>query len=329
MLPVTYADVIESLERVHELLQPTPLYEWQGLSELLGCRRFIKKENHQPVGAFKVRGGVNLLSQMTAAERAVGIIGCSTGNHGQSLAYACKKFNVACTIVVPKGNNPGKNQAIRQLGATLIEEGADFNAAMHYLEQELVPQGGRYVHSANEPMLVAGVGTMGCEIFESLPDPDCIVVPIGLGSGVCGVGIVAKHVRPETEIIGVQSIAADAVVQSWKTGSPQTTATAHTWAEGIATRSSAAMTLAIMCEVMDDAILVSDEELRCACYQLLKQTHNLVEGAGAAALAAVMQQPKRFAGKTVVVIASGGNLDLTELPAILATGKQLSQPYEF
>jgi len=316
----TYNDILDALPRVHFVVNPTALIEWSGLSELLGCRFFLKHENHQPVGAFKVRGGVNLVSQLSKDERAAGILGCSTGNHGQSLAFAAKRFDVKCTIVVPQGNNPSKNAAIQRLGAELVEEGRDFDEAREYLETELAPRGGRYIHSANEPQLIAGVGTMACEIFDELPDPDAILVPVGLGSGVCGTAIVSKAVRPETEIIGVQATGAAAIVETWRTGKNVTTPTADTWAEGMATRVPAETTMTTMRELMDDALLVSDDELRQACYHILDRTHNLAEGAGAATFAAAFQQRDRFAGKTVVGILSGGNLDLSELPAILASG---------
>jgi threonine dehydratase len=319
MLPVTYDDVIDALPRVRRVLAPTPLYEWPGLSELLGCRFFLKHENHQPVGAFKVRGGIHLVSRLSAAERAAGILGCSTGNHGQSLAFAARRFGVHCTIVVPRGNNPDKSRAIRQLGAELIEAGRDFDEAREYTEQLHTTRGLRYVHSANEPHLIAGVGTMALEIFEQLPDPDVILVPIGLGSGVCGTGIVAKALRPKTEVIGIQAEGAAAVVRSWQTGTRQTIPRADTWAEGIATRVPAAMTLEIMRETMDDALLVNDDDLCRAVYLILKQTHNLAEGAGAAAVAAAFANRERFAGRTVVGVLSGGNLDLAQLPAILKT----------
>ena len=320
-LPVSCADVQDALPRVRAELQPTLLYEWPGLSELLGCRYFVKHENHQPVGAFKVRGGINLVSQLTDSEREAGILGCSTGNHGQSLAYAARRFGVDCMIVVPEGTNPGKCQAIRRLGAKLVEHGADFDAARTFVERELVQTGVRYVHSANEPHLIAGVGSMACEIFEDLSDPDVILVPIGLGSGLASTCIVAKTLRPKTKVIGVQSENAPAVALSWKSGQLQTTENCHTWAEGVATRIPAQMTLDILNELLDDVILVSDDDLRRAAYWLLEHTHNLAEGAGAATLAAAWRERERFAGQKVVGVLSGGNLDLVELPAILETGK--------
>lgn len=319
MLHVSYQDVLDALPRVRQYLPPTPLIEWPGLSRLLGCSFYLKHENHHPVGAFKVRGGINLVSQLSEQERQMGILGCSTGNHGQSLAFAAKRFGVPCTIVVPRGNNPDKNRAIRLLGATLIEHGRDFDEAREYVEVLQREQGGRYVHSANEPHLIAGVGTMTREIFDVLPDPDIILVPIGLGSSVCGTCVVAKSVRPMTKVIGVQAIGAPAVSRTWQMKSWQTTDKADTWAEGMATRVPAEMTMDIMRELMDDVILVSDDDLRRSVHTLLKHTHNLAEGAGAGALAAVWSQRERFAGQKVVGVLSGGNLDLQTLPAILNT----------
>ncbi len=318
-LPVSYQDVLDAVPRVHEVLRPTPLFEWPGLGRLFGGRFLAKHENHQPVGAFKVRGGVNLAATLSDNERESGLLGCSTGNHGQSLAMAAKLAGITCTIVVPKGNNPGKNAAMRRLGATVIEHGADYDQARSYIERELAEDPARYVHSANEPALIAGVGTMGFEIFEDCPDPDVILVPIGLGSGVCGTGIVARARRPQTRVIGVQADGASAVSDTWHSGEWTTSETADTWAEGMATRVPAEMTLEIMREVVDDVLLVSDDDLRRACRTYLDQTHNLVEGAGAASLAAAVVHRDRFQGQTVVGIVSGGNLDPDELPTILAS----------
>jgi threonine dehydratase len=319
-MTVAYTDVLDALPRVHAVLSPTPLFSWPGLCGLLGCRFYLKHENHQPTGAFKVRGGVNLVSRLTDEQRRAGVLAVSTGNHGQSLAFACRRFGAPCTIVVPRNNNPDKNRAIQQLGARLIEYGQDFDEARSYLEQLVEKEGGRYVHSANEPDLIAGVGAMAWEIFESLPDPDVILVPIGLGSGVCGACLVAKALRPQTLVIGVQAEGASAVAQSWRQGTFVATERADTWAEGMATRVPASLTFEIIQRLMDDVILVTDEELRLAVYQLLKHTHNLAEGAGAATLAAAWKSRDRLQGKSVVGVLSGGNLDLAHLPAILAAG---------
>lgn len=317
-LPVSYEDVLEALPRIRPILKPTPLYEWPGLSELLGCQYFVKHENHQPVGAFKIRGGINLVSTLNSEERAAGILGCSTGNHGQSLAYAARHFGVECTIVVPAGTNPGKTAAIRRLGAKLIEHGRNFDEARSFVESELVQSGLRYVHSANEPKLIAGVGTMALEIFEDLSTPDVILVPIGLGSGTASTCIVAKHLRHETRVIGVQAEGAPAVAMSWKNRQISTDFECNTWAEGVATRVPAEMTFEIMKELLDDVILVSDDEMRLAVLWLMEHTHNLAEGAGAATLAAAWKERSQFAGKKVVGVLSGGNLDLNQLPEILS-----------
>lgn len=315
--PVTYNDVLEALPRVHAALKPTLLCNWPGLSEKLGFDLYLKHENHQPVGAFKVRGGIHLVSTLTTDEREAGILGVSTGNHGQSLAFAAKHFGVRCTIVVPEGNNPDKNRAIRQLGADLIEYGRDFDEAREHMAEIQRQRGGRYVHSANEPKLIAGVGSLAWEVFEVLPDPDVFLVPIGLGSGVCGASVVTKHRRPETQVIGVQAENASAVVRSWRSGKMETDERIQTWAEGLATRVPAELTLGIMRRYMDDALLVGEEEMRLAAAMLLKHTHNLAEGSGAATLAAAWQHRDRLAGKKVVAVLSGGNLDLSQLPSIL------------
>lgn len=319
ILPVLYKDILDALPRVHNALQPTLLRSWPGLNRLLGFDFYLKHENHQPVGAFKVRGGVNLISTLSEQERSAGLVAVSTGNHGQSLAFSSQRCGVDCTVVVPLGNNPGKNDAMRGLGATLLEHGKDYDEAKKYAEDVLVKEGGRrYVHSANEPMLIAGVGTMAWEIFHDVPDPDVILVPIGLGSGVCGTAIVAKQLCPKTEIIGVQAEGAPCVVETWRTGRWTTADSVDTFAEGIATRLPAEMTMNIMRHLMDDALLVSDDEMRLAIKHLLRHTHNLAEGSGAASLAAAIRYKERFEGRKVVGILSGGNLAMDELTCILA-----------
>jgi threonine dehydratase len=312
-----YADVVAAAQVVHRYLKPTPLYEWPALSKLLGCRYFLKHENHAPTTAFKVRGGLNLVSRLSEEQKQRGIIACTTGNHGQSLAYACRKFGVRCVLVVPAKNNPDKIAAMRALGAEIIEHGEDYDDARQYCEGICSREGLRYVLSANEPDLIAGVGTYALEIFDELPDPDVILIPVGLGSGICGSAIVAAERRPQTRIIGVQSELAPAVTLSWRKGEPVETASPQTFAEGMATRTSAELTLAIMRRHVHDMVLVSDDALREAIRLLLRLTHNLAEGAGAAPTAAALQMHEQLAGKTVVGVLSGGNLDLRELATIL------------
>jgi threonine dehydratase len=316
----TYEDILAAAPLVHRYVRPTPLYEWPELSRRLGCRFFLKHENHTPTTAFKVRGGLNLVARLPEEQRRNGIIGCTTGNHGQSLAYACRVFGVRCVIVVPVGNNPGKNAAMRALGAELIEHGKDYDEARQHCESIRSQEPFRYVHSANEPDLIAGVGTFALEIFEELPDPDVIFVPVGLGSGICGTALVTRKLRPQTRIIGVQSELAPSVTLSWRAGRAVPTETAHTFAEGVATRMPAELTLEIMRRLVDDMVLVSDDSLRAAILSLLHVTHNLAEGAGAASTAAAFQMKDQLRGKKVVGVLSGGNLDIRELGRIIEAG---------
>lgn len=315
-----YQDVVDAASVVHRYIQPTPLYEWLALSELLGCRFLLKHENHTPTTAFKVRGGVYLVSRLSEEQRQRGILGCTTGNHGQSLAYAARLFGVRCVLVVPASANPDKVAAMRVLGAELIEYGRDFDEARDHCEAIREREGLRYVHSADEPDLIAGVGTYALEIFDSLPNPDMILVPVGLGSGICGTAIVSSARSPQTRVIGVQSEGAPSVTLSWREGRPVETAAIQTFAEGVATRRPATLTLEIMRRYVHGMMLVSDDEMREGIRLLLRLTHNLAEGAGAAALAAAQRMRTELAGKTVVGVLSGGNLDLRELSRILGGG---------
>jgi threonine dehydratase len=314
----TYADVVAAEPVVHRHVRPTPLYEWPALSRLLGCRYYLKHENHTPTTAFKVRGGIYLVSRLPEEQKRRGVIGCTTGNHGQSLAYACRLFGVRCVLVVPHESNPDKVAAMRSLGAELIEHGRDFDEARSHCEAIRHGEGLRYVHSANEPDLIAGVGTYGLEVFDDLPRPDVVLVPVGLGSGICGTALVAAVRCPSTRVIGVQSEWAPAMTLSWRKGEAVETESPRTFAEGMATRVPAEMTLELMRRHVHDMVLVSDAELRAAIRLLLRVTHNLAEGAGAASTAAALRLRDRLAGQTVVGVLSGGNLDLRELGRILS-----------
>jgi threonine dehydratase len=228
----------------------------------------------------------------------------------QSLAYAARLFDARCVLVVPQGANPDKLAAMKALGAELIVHGRDFDEAKEHCEAIGARDGLRYVHSADEPDLIAGVGTYALEIFDQLPAPDVLIVPVGLGSGVCGAALVAAARAPATRVIGVQAVGASAVTQSWRSGALVETPEIRTFAEGMATRRPA----------VHDMVLVDDESLRCAIRTLLRETHNLAEGAGAAALAAAWQMREHLAGKTVGGVLSGGNLDLRELAKIVGSG---------
>jgi threonine dehydratase len=320
----TYEDILAAAPVVHRYLKPTPLYEWPELSHLLGCRYFLKHENHTPTTAFKVRGGIYLVSRLSPDEKRRGIIGSTTGNHGQSLAYAARLFGVRCVLVVPETCNPDKLAAMKAWGAEIVDHGRDFDDAKARCEEIGAKEGLRYVHSANEPDLIAGVGTCALEIFDELPDPDVLLVPVGLGSGICGASIVAAARRPATRVIGVQSEGAPAVTLSWRSGKPVETDAIRTFAEGMATRAPASLTMEIMRRLVHDIVLVDDESLRDAIRLLLRVTHNLAEGAGAAPTAAAFKLREQFAGKKVVGVFSGGNLDLRELARILNSKLQIA-----
>lgn len=312
---ITLADVLEAKRRIAPHLRPTPLYPYAGLDELLGAQAWVKHENHQPVGAFKVRGGVNLVAQLGEAERRRGLIAASTGNHGQSVAYAARLFGMTARICVPEHANPVKLSAMRALGAELIEHGADFDAAREHCERLAAEHGYRYVHSGNEPLLIAGVGTEALEILEDRPDMDVIVVPIGGGSGAAGACIVAKAVRPELEVIGVQSDAAPAAFHSWQARALLDGESA-THAEGLATRVPFELPQRILWELLDDFVLVSEDAIREATRLMIEHTRNLVEPAGAAPLAAALQLKDRLEGRRVALIASGGNVSPAQLVAL-------------
>jgi threonine dehydratase len=313
----TYANVVAAAPIVHRHIRPTPLYEWPALSRMLGCRFYLKHENHTPTTAFKARGGVHLVSRLPGEQKRRGILGCTTGNHGQSLAFAARIFGIRCVLVVPANANPDKCAAMQALGAELIAHGRDFDEARDHCEAIREREGLRYVHSADEPDLIAGVGTYALELFDELPNPDVVLVPVGLGSGICGTSLVAAERSPSTRVIGVQSEGAPSVTLSWRAGHPVETAEIRTFAEGVATRRPAAMTLEIMRRLVHDMVLVSDDDMREAIVLILRLTHNLAEGAGAAPLAAAMHMRKQFSGKTVVGVLSGGNLDLRELAKLL------------
>ncbi len=313
----TIADVFDARRVISKYLNRTSLYKYSGLSEILNCQAHVKHENHQPIGAFKVRGGINLISRLSPEEKQMGVIAASTGNHGQSIAYASKLFGVRAIVVVPLGNNPDKVRNIQRLGAEIIFHGKDFDEAREYVEKLSKKEEYRYIHSANEPHLIAGVGTIGLEIIEDLPSVDVIIVPVGGGSGASGISIAAKSLSPRVEIIGVQSEAAPAAYLSWREGKPVSSDTMRTFAEGLATRVGFEMTVKIMKQNLSDFILVTDDEIRSAMRLMLEMTHNLVEGAGAAPLAAAIKIKDRLKGKNVVMILSGANVTMEMIKAVL------------
>jgi threonine dehydratase len=309
------ADVLAARQRIAPYLRPTPLYRYPALDAITGAGLWVKHENHQPVGAFKVRGGVNLVSQLSADERRRGVIAASTGNHGQSVAYAADLFGVRAMICVPEQANPVKVESMRALGAEVVFWGRDFDEAREYCEQQAAQHRYRYVHSGDEPALIAGVATYTLEILQDRPDTEVIVIPVGGGSGAAGACLVAKAVRPSVEVIGVQSQAAPAAYRSWRAGT-LVADTTSTFAEGLATRTAFELPQRILREWLDDFVLVSEDALMSATRLMIEMTRNLVEPAGAAALAAVLATPERFAGRTVAIVCSGGNISPAQLTGL-------------
>jgi threonine dehydratase len=312
----TLADVLDARRRISPHLRATPLFGYASLDELLGTEVFVKHENHQPVGAFKVRGGVNLIAQLSAEERERGVIAASTGNHGQSIAYAARRFGVPATICVPEQANPVKVASMRGLGAELVFHGRDFDEAREHCEQLAGERGYRYVHSGNEPLLIAGVATETLEILQEQPQTDVIIVPIGGGSGAAGACIVAKAISPAIKIIGVQSDAAPAAFRSWHERR-LVVDSMRTVAEGLATRTSFELPQQILWQWLDDFVLVSDDEILRAQALLIEATRNLVEAAGAAPLAAGLRLREGLAGKRVALILTGGNVSRAQLLEVL------------
>jgi threonine dehydratase len=314
----TLNDIYVARERIAPHVPRTALMRHPLLDAETGLTIWVKHENHNPTGAFKVRGGLNLVAALSAEERARGIVTASTGNHGQSIALAARLHGVKSTVFVPAGNNPDKNAAIRAFGAVLEEGGKDFDDARERCERRAAETGARYVHSADEPLLIAGVGTYALEVFEDLPNADVVLVPLGGGSGACGLITVRNALGAKAKIIAVGAQNADAVYRSWQGPQRVVGASADTIAEGVATRVSFDLPFSIYKQHLDDFILLSEDELAEGVRLALRTTHNLAEGAGSASIAAAYKLRDQLAGQRVVCVLSGGNIDAATLKRILS-----------
>jgi threonine dehydratase len=306
-------DVLEARRRIAPYLPRTPLYRYPALDQVVGTEVWVKHENHQPVGAFKVRGGVNLVSQLSDEERRRGIIAASTGNHGQSLAYAGLLFGVRVIICVPENANPVKAESMQALGAEVVFHGRDYDEARERCESLAAEH--EYVHSGDEPALIAGVATATLEILEDRPDVEVLIVPIGGGSAAAGACTVVKGMGHPARIIGVQSEAAPAAFRSWQ-GHRLVDAENTTMAEGLATRTAFDLPQRILWEHLDDFVLVTEDEIRAATRLMIEKTRNLVEPAGAAPLAATLKLG--LGGKRVTLFCSGGNISPGQLRELLS-----------
>ena len=308
----TIRDVYRARQTITPYFQRTPLHYSMGLSEFLDAEVYIKHEEHLPLGAFKSRGGINLLSNLSEDEKQRGLITSSTGNHGQSIASAAREFGVRVLIGLPENANPVKVAGMRSLGAELIFHGETFDDARNYCERLAREEGYRYVHAVNEPLLIAGVGTASLEIIEDLPDVDVMMLPLGGGSGISGACVVPKAIDPGIQVIAVQSEAAPAAYLSWKQGE-LVDAPMNTFAEGVATKSGYELPQRIMGEMLDDFLLVSDDDIRRAIGLLVEKAHTLAEPAGATALAGAVKHAERLKGKKVSVTVTGANITADRL----------------
>ncbi len=305
----TVNDIVRARQVVSQYLAPTPTINAPGLAREIGAREVVLKcENMQPIGAFKVRGGINLISQLSDDEHSRGVVSASTGNHAQSVAYAAREFGVKAVIFVPEVHNVGKVDATRALGAEIVATGKDFDEANQAAQEYAAERQMRYIHPANEPLLVAGVGTYALELVEAAPALDVVIVPVGAGSGVCGTGLVFKALSPQTRIIGVQTKNMPAAHDSFHKRELVAYDDGHTWAEGLATRVAFETPFHLMQEVVDDFVLVGENEMRQAMIRLMETAHIVAEGAGAASTAAAFNLADDLHDKRVGLIVSGGNV---------------------
>jgi threonine dehydratase len=319
MLDLADLAVLDAAARlVHRVVPPTPQYCWPLLSRRVGAALWVKHENHTPIGAFKLRGGLVYLDHVRRAEPNInGVITATRGNHGQSIAFAAARLGLAATVVVPHGNSIEKNRAMAAWGAKLVEAGHDFQAAYEHA-QGLAETEGLHLVRTFHPMLVHGVASYGLELFRAVPDLDIVYVPIGQGSGISGVIAAREALGCTAEIVGVVAENAPAYALSFEAGAPVATNSADTIADGLAVRVPDPAALAIIQRGAAGIVRVSEAEIRQAMRILYIDTHNLAEGAGAAALAAALKERPRLAGKRVAVVQSGGNIDRTLFSQVLA-----------
>jgi threonine dehydratase len=306
--PLTRADLEAAARLVHSVIAPTPQLSWPLLNERAGCELWVKHENHTATGAFKIRGGLVMLEALKRANpKLPGVVSATRGNHGQSIAHAGRRYGVRTVIVVPHGNSRDKNAAMRAWGAELIEHGRDFDEAKDHAAQ-LARRDGLYSIGPFHPELVAGVGSYAMELFTAVADLDTVYVPIGCGSGISGLIAWRDALGLKSKVVGVVSDRADCYALSIEQGKPVETASANTFADGMAVRVPVPVALDIIRAGAERIVRVSDDEVKAAVRHYYSDTHNLVEGAGAAPLAALLKE-KRGKNGRCAVICSGGNID--------------------
>ena len=312
----TFKDVLRARRLIEDYLPRTPLYSYPQVNQLLDARVYIKHENHLPTGAFKIRGGINLIHNLNRKQRDRGVVTASTGNHALSIVYASNLFNVPVTVVMPDKSNPTKVKAIKSMGAQVVFFGRIFDESRDYAEKLAGETRARFIHPANEPDLIAGVGTYALEIFEEVPHMDVIIVPVGGGSGASGCCIVKEAVNPDCQIFGVQAAMAPAAYLSWK-GGKIVKDKMETAAEGLATEIGYELTQEILCDYLTDFILVSEEEMVQAILLIMELIRNMAEEAGASPLAAALKIKDKLKGKNVTLVLTGGNVSMDSLKKII------------
>ncbi len=313
-------EIAAAAELIYRHLGPTPAYSWPLICERAGTEVWVKHENHTPIGAFKVRGGLVYLDDlMKRAPETHGVIAATRGNHGQSVAYAARRAGIEAVVVAPHGNSVEKNRAMRALGAELIEHGADFNAALDRAE-ELAAARGLHAFPSYHPLLVRGVATYGLELLNAVPDLDTVYVPIGLGSGINGVISARDALGLKTRVVGVVAERAAAYALSFEAGRPVSTETCDTLADGVSVRIPNAEALETMLKGVERVVTVSEDAIEAAMRAYYSDSHNLAEGAGATPLAALLQEKEKMAGKKVGLVLSGGNVDTEVYRRVLAGG---------
>lgn len=317
--PIAFERVLAARERLRPHLSPTPLRSYAPLDSAvgLGIRVWVKHENMNPTGAFKARNALSVLSTLSEAERTRGVVAATRGNHGLGLAWAGALFGAPVTVCVPRGNNPEKNDAMRGLGATLIEEGRDYDEAVQVVDRLVREQGLTLVHSTNHPEIVAGAATLTLEMLEERPEIEALVLAVGGGSQAVGGLTVVRAMRPSVAVYAVQAEGAAAIHDSWHAGRPLSKPSADTFADGLATRNAYPFTFGALRAGLAGFVAVSDAEIAEAIRILLRTTHNLAEGAGAAGLAGLIKLRQTLAGKTVGIVLSGANIDLPTLRKVV------------
>ena len=308
-MQTTLEDIISASGIVYKEMPATPQYRWPMLCERLGTEVWVKHENHSPVGAFKIRGGLVYFDHLIqSGQRPHGVIAATRGNHGQSVAYAARRYDIPATIVVPHGNSPEKNSAMHALGANLIEHGDDFQASREFA-QILAKEQALHLVPSFHPLLVAGVATYCLELLQNIRDIDVVYVPIGLGSGICAMLAARDALKLQTGVVGVVSAHAKAYAKSFSAGYPVESPVTTQLSDGMACRVPEPEALELILQGVDRIVQVTDDEVSAAMRMMFECTHNVCEGAGAAALAAAIQEKTKVRGRKVAVIATGGNVD--------------------